>query len=115
MKVSIEMVIDEAMSLMVAKVVQTLARGLTLIEEAPIAIEFVGPFTIALLGLAAQAFIPYWAIREDGTSLLDSMKAKGLLLGTTPPTDAMLLLCIPIEEALACMYHCVVRVSGTFS
>lgn len=112
-KVSMEMAISEAMSLMVVELLQALVVALALVEEMPIAIEPTGPSIVASLGSTAQALTSCWLIREDGLSLLDSLKAKELMSSTTPHMDVTLPQCMSIEETLACMCHYAIRVSDT--
>lgn len=109
MKVSL-MAIEGVMAV---KAPQSLAGGLAPREEAPKAIELVGPSSIASPGPSLKLSL-LWTIKEHGSSLLDSMKAKELLLGTTLFADATLLRCMSIGKALACMYHCAIAISGSF-
>lgn len=85
------MVIEEVESLTSRKALQAMLGVSVFVEDVPAAIESIGPSTIVSWVPPTRALAPRWVARVLSLSLMDSMKAKELLLGATPPADVMVL------------------------
>lgn len=106
--------IEEAESSIAAEALQALSGGLMFIDEVPAAVESIGPSTTTSPVCPTRVLAFHWATGEGDLGLMDSMKARELFLGVTPVVNVAVLLCMSMEEALACMYYYIVGVGGIF-
>lgn len=111
MEASLALVVEEVKSLIVVEALQALLGSLMFLEELPATIESTSP-TAASLVPSTRVFAPHWVTGEGSSSMLDCMKARKLLLGSTPPVYVIALWHMSMEEVLACIYHYIIGIYG---